>query len=369
MKILHILNSDGVGGAEILLRRMIDSSQFESEVMLLWKHNNSQEGFWSGRNFKYITNSFFGLYALLCALFRLPAAIKKSNSDCIQSQLKGADIILGLLFLCRKVKKKGKYIVVIHNSYSFYYGGGVKNKLIGRVHQFLINRYADEIVGVSRQDIDKFENVFGKKYHVIENGIDFKGLVPKKVFSLEKNRLKIACVGNVKLRKGYDRLNKLKETIEKSIILEGVVIELNIAGAIESEHLKLQVESLSGMYFKINFLGKVEDVNSVLREADLFLSLSREEGLPISVLEANALQLPFLISDIPAHRLIVSQEIQNHVLFGDEPELCTLLENIFEDTELRVLIATKQFEQVSQRFDFGIMMKKYQAIYSRVDCV
>ena len=129
MKILHILNSDGVGGAEILLRRMIDSSQFENEVMLLWKHNNSQDSFWSSRNFKYITTSYFGLSALICALIRLPAAIKQSNSDCIQSQLKGADIILGLLFLFKQVNKKGKYIVVIHNSYSFYYGGSIKNKL------------------------------------------------------------------------------------------------------------------------------------------------------------------------------------------------------------------------------------------------
>ncbi|CAM4285262.1 glycosyltransferase family 4 protein [Pseudoalteromonas ostreae] len=369
MKILHILNSDGVGGAEILLRRMIDSSQLESEVMLLWKHNNSQKGFWSGRNFRYITNSFFGLHALFFALFRLPAAIKSSNSDCIQSQLKGADIILSLLFLCKQVKKKGKYIVVIHNSYSFYYGGGIKNKLIGRVHQFLVNRYADEIVGVSRQDIDKFEKAFGRKYHVIENGIDFKNLAPKKHFNLEKNKLKIACVGNVKLRKGYDRLQELKKSIDKSKVLEGTVIELNIAGAIENEQLKSQVESLSGMYFKVNCLGKVKDVNSVLREADLFLSLSREEGLPISVLEANALRLPFLISDIPAHRLIVSPEIQNSVLFDDEAQLCTRLENVFESKELRKLIANQQFEQVRQRFDFDMMMEKYQGIYSRVDCL
>ncbi|ASM48710.1 hypothetical protein PESP_a0460 [Pseudoalteromonas espejiana DSM 9414] len=369
MKILHVLNSDGVGGAEILLRRMVDSSKFENEVMLLWKHNNRQENFWSGRNFKYVTNSFFGLYALICALIRLPAAIKNSSPDCLQSQLKGADIILCLLFLFKRVNKTGKYIVVIHNSYSFYYGGSVKNKLVGQVHKFLINRYADEIIGVSRQDIDKFEKAFGNKYSVIENGINFKGLEPKKSFDLEENKLKIACVGNVKFRKGYDKLQKLKESIDKSNVFKGVVIELTIAGAIESEQLKLKVESLVGSYFKINFLGKVEDVNSVLREADLFLSLSREEGLPISVLEANALQLPFLISNIPAHKLIVPQQIQKDVLFTNESELCTLLENIFEKTELRVLIATKQFQQVNQRFDFDMMMEKYQSIYSGAECI
>lgn len=365
MKVLNILNSDGVGGAEILLRRIIDLGCFDSKVLILWKHNNNQPGFWEGRNVSYITKSYLNFITLLNVLFKLPTAINNIEKDCIQSQLKGADIIIGLLLLLKRINKKSKFVVVIHNSYSFYYGGSLKNKIVGFVHKFLINRYADEVIGVSKQDVNRFENAFGKKYKVIENGIELKNVKFKEDFSVSNQKLKIVCVGNVKYRKGYDRIKNLKKFISESQTLKNFNIEFNIAGAIEDSRLKSEVELISDNNFTINFLGKVEDINSLLLDSDLFLSLSREEGLPISVLEANAIKLPFLISKIPAHNLIVQTDVKDFTLFADEYHLCLLLEKMFFDIELRKYVAHKQYEQVLNRFDFNMMMEKYCHIYSK----
>jgi glycosyltransferase involved in cell wall biosynthesis len=58
----------------------------------------------------------------------------------------------------------------------------------------------------------------------------------------------------------------------------------------------------------IHILGYVSDHEIFLlyRAADVFISLSCYEGLPLTVLEAASFHLPLILSDIPAHRWIIN---------------------------------------------------------------
>lgn len=49
-----------------------------------------------------------------------------------------------------------------------------------------------------------------------------------------------------------------------------------------------------------------EKVYEILRSADVFVSASRVEGMPVAVLEAMACRCPVVLSDIPAHREIAA---------------------------------------------------------------
>jgi glycosyltransferase involved in cell wall biosynthesis len=56
---------------------------------------------------------------------------------------------------------------------------------------------------------------------------------------------------------------------------------------------------------RVTWLGAVwhpDLVRGVLRGCDLFVSMSRSEGIPVSVLEAAQLGLPMILSDIQGHR-------------------------------------------------------------------
>jgi glycosyltransferase involved in cell wall biosynthesis len=60
-----------------------------------------------------------------------------------------------------------------------------------------------------------------------------------------------------------------------------------------------------GVLGRVRWLGAVwnrEVVRGVLAEADVFVSMSRFEGIPISVLEAGEHHLPMVLTDIPGHR-------------------------------------------------------------------
>jgi glycosyltransferase involved in cell wall biosynthesis len=73
-----------------------------------------------------------------------------------------------------------------------------------------------------------------------------------------------------------------------------------------SECIRLWEQACSlGVSQRIHWLGGIWNrllVNDLLAQADIFVSMSRFEGVPISVLEARQHGLPLVLSDIPGHR-------------------------------------------------------------------
>lgn len=146
---------------------------------------------------------------------------------------------------------------------------------------------------------------------IIPNGIDLPSLeistaksqsdvVPKSVEKTKQHSKKLLFLGRIHPKKG------LKELIDgwDKIINESseqMTWELIIAGWDDGGHeagLKQQVTSL-GLEDSISFVGSMfgEAKDQLLRKVDAFILPSFSEGLPMSVLEAWAYQLPVLMTD------------------------------------------------------------------------
>lgn len=113
--------------------------------------------------------------------------------------------------------------------------------------------------------------------------------------------------------------------------------------------------------------GAVSDVARWYRCADVFVSASRAEGLPMAVIEAMACGLPVLLSDIDAHREVAARA-------GDACTLCALddlsaLAGSFvrlcdaPDPGVRRAAARAAVESF---FTAEVMSAGYQAIYRRI---
>jgi glycosyltransferase involved in cell wall biosynthesis len=73
-----------------------------------------------------------------------------------------------------------------------------------------------------------------------------------------------------------------------------------------------------GISDAIKFAGDIENTSSVLRRADLFVSLGCAEGAPNAVQEAVVAGVPVLLSDVPAHRELL-EESSAVFVDGDDP--------------------------------------------------
>src|SRR5690348_4615450 len=122
-----------------------------------------------------------------------------------------------------------------------------------------------------------------------------------------------------------------------------------------------------GIRDRVRFLGLVprDEVYRLLACSDAFISPSRGEGLPLSVLEAMAIGLPVVLSDIAPHREIVKD--------GSGPALVPVGDVVALSHEMRRLRETpanalsaagaRNRQCVIERFSLASMSAGYQAVY------
>lgn len=158
------------------------------------------------------------------------------------------------------------------------------------------------------------EYMYGKKnFKVIPNSIDLeKFKYDKKICDKERLKYKIDnetfVVGNVG-RFTYQKnqrfilevFKKLQYVIPNSILI--------LMGEGEDYDAIEKMAREYGIYNKIIFLGAIKDVNNKLNLFDLFILPSRFEGLPISLLEAQAIGLPCIISDNISEEVVINENV------------------------------------------------------------
>jgi glycosyltransferase involved in cell wall biosynthesis len=107
--------------------------------------------------------------------------------------------------------------------------------------------------------------------------------------------------------------------------------------------------------------GAVENINLYLAKCACYVSASRSEGLPNSVLEALRAGRPAILSDIPAHRELHSIAQGVVTLFRSGDEAC--LRQKVKDFQTDVRISDLAVSAVSEHFDEKVMSRLYQELY------
>jgi len=190
----------------------------------------------------------------------------------------------------------------------------LSNKLVeslGKVYDHtvgsLIIKSARRNIGVSAAACDFLKHLGAKNTIAIPNGIDtnvFRKVKTDLTKSLGLNgAIVITFVGRLIYAKGVQDLISafpmIKETIPN--------VKLLIVG---DGPYRRQLEELTmetGWSKDINFLGQKtqEQVTEILSVTDVFVNPSYSEGLPTSVLEAGAIGVPIVATDVGGTREIV----------------------------------------------------------------
>lgn len=151
------------------------------------------------------------------------------------------------------------------------------------------------------------------KIRVIPNGVP----IPVDVWKPERDGAPVVTfVGRLAFEKGIDRL-----LAAWPLVLEqspGARLQL-IGEGVESHNLRARASEL-GIDGSVEFAGARTDVESILRQSGVFVLPSREEGLSIALLEAMALGIPVVVSDIPGNRTLVEQDVTGQIVDAGDPQ-------------------------------------------------
>lgn len=133
-------------------------------------------------------------------------------------------------------------------------------------------------------------------------------------------------------------------------------------GPLRSELLH-EIETL-GLGSHVNLAGAVANVGDFLAAADVFVSASRYEGLPIAVLEAMSWGLPVIVTNVAGHRDIVrSGENGIVVPFNDVATLGECMIRLIRDPNLRLALGERARADAAQFYTSSMMACAYAELY------
>ena len=111
-----------------------------------------------------------------------------------------------------------------------------------------------------------------------------------------------------------------------------------------------------------------DSVFEYFARADLFVSASWGEGLPVAVLEAMACRRPVILSDIPPHREVAEGVDFIPLIQPDDAAGFTREINRFKEMSVseRVMIGEKCRKLVEERFSLPAMHAAYERVYAQI---
>ncbi|HEX5034193.1 MAG TPA: glycosyltransferase family 4 protein [bacterium] len=165
----------------------------------------------------------------------------------------------------------------------------------------------------------------------VPNGVDLKDFKPAPVPKSKDLLLRLLCVGRLAPNKGHRYLLDGLARAQKSI--PGLRLTILGQGNLEAA-LRRQARRL-GIERSVDFAGYLpeSDLPAFYRSFDLLVMPSLLEGFNIALLEAMAVGLPVLVSDIPGFRDVADGETATFFAPADPLDLAKKLMQLAGDPE------------------------------------
>jgi glycosyltransferase involved in cell wall biosynthesis len=165
------------------------------------------------------------------------------------------------------------------------------------------------------------------------------------------------------------RLNAPKDflTLVRALsqLREGSFEAVVVGGGPEREAVEAEIGRL-GLERSVQLAGERGDVPALLAGSDVFVLSSRSEGLPVSVLEAMAAELPVVASDVGGlAELVVDGESGILVPPGDPESLAEALRRLIGDRDLRRKLGAAARARAEASFDLETFQRAHVELYER----
>ncbi|MGL4383290.1 MAG: glycosyltransferase [Bacilli bacterium] len=307
VKILHILSTMQLGGIESFLMNIIrnnSDSEIVNEILIFDKEHCYYEDEISSLGVKLIRSKSI-LEGHYSAFKQLKKFFKNNHFDVVHLHCSALPYYYCLKF----AKKQGVMIRILHSHTSVSPVGNYY-KFLHKFIDITKNSYITHKIACS--------NNAGKRmfkdddFTIIKNGIDlnqYKKSIAKKKSIKEKLKLNqstiIGHVGRLTEAKNHRFLLKIYEqyyAYDKDTLLL-IVGDGELKNDIISQINKLNISG------NVLMVGNTNHVEDYLQVMDLFVFPSIFEGLPLSLIEAQALELPIIVSDVIAKEVDVTESI------------------------------------------------------------
>jgi len=284
----------------------------------------------------------------IAAYGKLKKIIEENEYDAVHCHTPMGAVVARLAAV--NARKKGTKVIYTAHGFHFYKGASKRNWLLFYNAEKFLTRYTDCLITINKEDYALSKAKFGnikKIYHVNGVGVDIS-----RFHSVEEGeRLKLRaeygyCADDFLLiypadfcerKNQYMLFDTLKLLLEKH-----GDFRLLLPGLEEKAQPFIEYAKQLGVYDNIDILGYRRDIDRLVGMCDVSVSSSRQEGLPINLIEAMAIGNAIVATNVRGNNDLVEngengflvplddcEAMARYILkLYDSPQLCrTFKEN------------------------------------------
>jgi glycosyltransferase involved in cell wall biosynthesis len=175
----------------------------------------------------------------------------------------------------------------------------------------------------------------------------------------------VVFLGRLHEQKGVDVLLRAAAWIREHRPERSLRYDVVGDGPLRDELLAL-AQNL-GVASDVRFLGYHDDVAPLLDMADAFVLPSRAEGISNALLEAMAVGVPVIASDVPGNTDVVEHEANGLLVEVDDPaSLAAAILRLVDEPDLRERLRQEARRTVETRYSIGHVAERYVDLYRQL---
>lgn len=209
-----------------------------------------------------------------------------------------------------------------------------------------------------------------RNVEVLTHGIDVRAVAAhcserearRAALGVGPDTIVVITVANLRPEKGYDVLLDAAAlaAAKRPDVLFVSVGQGPLASEMEERRKRL------GLGERFRFLGYRDDVHGLLAAADVFCLASRNEGLPVALMEAYAVGLPVVATRVGGLPEVIGDDGSGVLVDPEDPDaladaILTLATDDFQRRKLGARAA-----ELAGRFDSRAAVRRIEAVYDEV---
>ena len=310
------------------------------------------------------------------ALRRLTKLFRRKAIDIVHTHTpKGG--LLGQL-----AAKRAGTPVRINTVHGLYYAGMSRDpsRWLFRRLELHSCRLADHVFSQSAEDVDTLlrdGQLPPERVEWLGNGIDLR-VFRRDTFAADEGRrvrdevgipagaFVVGVVARMVREKGFvelfDAFARLREGGGDAYLLHIGEVDRS-----RGDEITPHLASGRGIEPYCRFMDERDDVPRLLTAMDVFCLASYREGYPRSVMEASAMGIPAVVTDIRGSREVVSDDVNGLVVpVRDSGALAAAMKRLHDDVDLRGRLAAGARRRAEELFDEDNVFRRVLACYERL---
>ena len=242
--------------------------------------------------------------------------------------------------------------------------------LVKGLYRFVMGAVRSRVIFQNNEDLNFFTSiglVDPERTHLIRgSGVNCARFSPLPHPATDAVPVKILFASRLLREKGiYELLAAARIIRQRDVrvefLLAGNIYPGNPSSLTSKEIVAIKEDGI------VNCLGHVDDMLPLLAKVDIVVLPSYREGTPRILIEAAAMAIPIVATDIAGCRGLVQDGINGLLVpIKDAPALAAALQRLIADRALRLEMGVAGRRIVMAEFDEKIVLEKTLAIYRRL---